>query len=302
VISFVTASILSVSQIFGCLLCGPILDAFGRKKTLILASVPFVVGWVVLCVVPQPAQLGLLLFGRVITGVASGMASIPAVVYIGEMATDRYRGMLVVWPSVGMSAGILLVYLLGWGLRDDWRLVSGITVALPLIVCVLVILYLKETPSWLLSKGREDEAEESFRWIREVNKHGKMPDEIRQEFENLLEVAKRRAMIQDGVLQISTISNIMDDKPTFARVKHESRFQKAWRQVVTLGSPDVWKPLVIHNFYFFFMQFGGIQVVSSYAVDIMESLGVSLDSYGAAALLGGVQLAGGVGASFAFSS
>ncbi|KDR19184.1 Sugar transporter ERD6-like 6, partial [Zootermopsis nevadensis] len=264
-----TASILSVSQIFGCLLCGPVLDAFGRKRTLIFTSLPFVVGWAVLCATPQPAQLGLLLLGRVITGVACGIASIPATVYVGEMASDRLRGMLVTWPSVFMSAGILLVYLLGWGLRDDWRLVSGIAIAFPLVASVLVTLYLKETPSWLLSRGRGDEAEESFRWIREVGSRGEMPEDIRQEFQDLLEAAKKKADIHDEIPQIST--------------------------------PDVWKPLVIHNFYFFFMQFGGIQVVSSYAVDIMESAGVSMDPYGAAALLGGVQLAGGVGASFAFS-
>lgn len=297
----VTASILSVSQIFGCLLCGPVLDAFGRKRTLIFTSLPFVVGWAVLCATPQPAQLGLLLLGRVITGVACGIASIPATVYVGEMASDRLRGMLVTWPSVFMSAGILLVYLLGWGLRDDWRLVSGIAIAFPLVASVLVTLYLKETPSWLLSRGRGDEAEESFRWIREVGSRGEMPEDIRQEFQDLLEAAKKKADIHDEIPQISTLSNIMDDKPTFSTKKRESRFQKAWRQAMTLGSPDVWKPLVIHNFYFFFMQFGGIQVVSSYAVDIMESAGVSMDPYGAAALLGGVQLAGGVGASFAFS-
>jgi MFS family permease len=300
-VCFVAASILSVSQIFGCLACGPILDAFGRKRTLMFTSVPFAVGWAVLCAVPYPAHLGLLLLGRVITGVAAGIASIPATVYIGEIATDRFRGMLVAWPSVGMSVGILLVYLLGWGLRDDWRLVSGIIVALQVLVPVLVFFCLKESPSWLLSKGREDEAEQSFRWIREVGKHDQIPDEIRQEFEDLHDHAKRKAKIHKEVPRISTIENIMDDNPTFANVKQETRFQKVWRQVASLGKPDVWKPLVIHNLYFFFMQFGGIQVVSTYAVDIMESSGVSIDSYVAAVLLGGVQLAGGVGASCAFS-
>lgn len=298
-IYFVTASILSISQIFGALLCGPLLDAFGRKRTLILTSVPFVIGWLVLCFVPQPAPIGLLLFGRIITGLACGMASIPAAVYIGEMASNRYRGMLVTWPSLGMSTGILVVYLLGWEFREDWRLVSGIAAALPLLLPVLVIFYLKETASWLLLKGRQDEAEKSFRWIRQIEKNGEMPDEIRREFEDLLEDAKRKAKVQ--VPHLSTISNIMDEKPTFASEERQSIYQKAWRRVLTLRSPEVWKPLVIHNFYFFFMQFGGIQVVSSYAVDVMDSANASMDPYPAAVLLGSVQLAAGIGASFAFS-
>jgi MFS family permease len=226
------------------------------------------------------------------------MASFPANVYIGEMATNRHRGMFGSWPSIGMSTGILLIYVLGWGIQDDWRLVSGITIALPVLSSALAFLYLKETPSWLLSKGREREAEESFRWIREVDEGESMPDEIREEFEELVNNAKRRAKKQSEAPQISTISNIMADKLTFASVKHESRFRKIWRQVASLGSPEVWKPLVIHNFYFFFMQFGGIQVVAAYAVDIMDSAGVSMDSYGATALLGSVQLLGGISASF----
>jgi MFS family permease len=250
---------------------------------------------------PQPLELGLLFFGRVMTGVASGMASIPAAVYIGEMATNRYRGMLVTWPSLGMSVGILLVYLLGWAIQDDWRLVSGITIAVPLLASALAFFCLKESPFWLLTKGREKDANESFRWIRGVSEDELMAVEMRAEFEEMVQNAKRRAKKQDEDPQISTITNIMNDNPTLSSGKRQSRFQKAWRHICSLGSPDAWKPLVIHNLYFFFMQFGGIQVVAAYAVDIMKSAGVTMDSYGATVLLGGVQMLGGVGASFAFS-
>lgn len=266
-----------------------------------MTSVPFIIGWVILCTVPQPLNVALLFTGRVITGVACGMASAPATVYVGEMATNEHRGMLVTWPSVGLSGGILLVYLLGWGIRDDWRLVSGITIALPVLASVLAFFYLKETPSWLLSQGCTEEAEESFRWIREVPKNEAMPDHVREEFEELVRNSKTRRSTQGESPQISTISNIIDGKPTFSNVKHVSRFQKVWRRIASLTNPEAWKPLVIHNIYFFFMQFGGIQVVAAYAVDIMKSAGVSLDSYGAAGLLGAVQFLAGIGASFAFS-
>jgi MFS family permease len=235
------------------------------------------------------------------TGVASGMASIPATVYIGEMATNRYRGMLVTWPSLGMSAGILLIYLLGWAIQDDWRLVSGITIAPPLLAAVLAFFCLKETPFWLLTKGRVQEADSSFRWIRGVRGDESMPDGTQKEFEEMVQNADRRAKKQREDPQISTVTNIMSDRPTLSSGKRQSALQKAWLHVTSLGSPDAWKPLVIHNLYFFFMQFGGIQVVATYAVDIMESAGVTMDSYDATVLLGGVQMLGGVGASYAFT-
>jgi MFS family permease len=297
----VAASVMSVSQIAGCLLCGVVLDEFGRRKTLILISVPFVIGWVIQCAVPQPLNVALLFIGRVITGVACGLACAPASVYIGETATQKYRGMLVTWPSVGVSGGILLVYLLGWGIQDDWRLVAGITIALPVIASLLALFYLKETPCWLLSQGRLQEAEVSFRWMREVSKNEAMPDKVREEFEELVYSYKRRTSTQGEDPHISTISNAIEGKPTLNNVKHESRFRKAWQRIASLKNPEVWKPLVINNFCFFFMQFGGIQVVAAYAVDIMQSAGVSMDPYVAAVLLGGVHFLSGMGASFANS-
>jgi len=295
------ASVLSISQIAGCLLSGVVLDEFGRRKAIILLSVPFVIGLAIQCAVPQPLNVALLFIGRVITGVACGASSAPATVYIGETATKEYRGMLVTWPSVGVSGGILLVYLLGWGIQDNWRLVAGITIALPVIASLLALFYLKETPSWLLSQGRVQEAEESFRWIREVSQNEAMPDEIREEFEEMVCSYKRKTSTEGEDPHISTISNAIDGKPTVKNVKHESRFRKAWRRIASLKKPEAWKPLVINNFCFFFMQFGGVQVVAAYAVDIMESAGVSMDAYVAAVLLGGVHLLSGMGASFAFS-
>lgn len=290
-----------MSQIAGNLLSGAVLDAIGRKKSLILISAPFIIGWAILCAVPQPLNVPLLFIGRALTGVAAGLASAPSAVYVGEMATKEYRGMLVTWPSLGVSGGILLVYLLGWGIQDDWRLVAGITIALPVTASLLALFYLKETPSWLLSQGRLQEAEESFRWIREVSQNEAMPDKVREEFEELVSSCRRRTSTRGEDSHVSTISNIIDSKTTLSNVKHESRFRKVWGRVASLKDPEAWKPLVIHNLYFFFMQFGGVQVVAAYAVDIMRSAGVSMDLYGATVLLGGIQFLAGIGASFAFS-
>jgi hypothetical protein len=145
------------------------------------------------------------------------------------------------------------------------------------------------------------EAEESFRWIREVSQNEAMPDAIREEFEELACSYKRRTSTQGEDPRVSTISNVIDGKPTLNNIKHESRFRKLWRRIASLKNPEAWKPLVINNLCFFFMQFGGIQVVAAYAVDIMESAGVSMDAYVAAVLLGGVHFLSGMGASFAFS-
>jgi hypothetical protein len=91
------------------------------------------------------------------------------------------------------------------------------------------------------------EAEESFRWIREVSQNEAMPDKVREEFEELVYSCKRRTSTQGEDSHISTISNIVDGKTTLSNVKHESLFRKVCRRIASLKDPEAWKPLVIHN-------------------------------------------------------
>jgi hypothetical protein len=82
------------------------------------------------------------------------MASIPACVYIAEMADRSLRGMLVTWPSIGISVGILVVYTLGAFFKDNWRLVAAISGGFPVFTAVTTLVLLPESPLWALSKGR----------------------------------------------------------------------------------------------------------------------------------------------------
>nr|CAD7609577.1 unnamed protein product [Timema genevievae] len=53
-----------------------------------------------------------------------GLASVPAAVYLAEISEHSIRGMLVTFPSVAISLGILIVYVLGMFFNDNWRLVA----------------------------------------------------------------------------------------------------------------------------------------------------------------------------------
>lgn len=60
-------------------------------------------------------------------GLATGMGSAPATIYSAEMSSDSLRGMFVTWTSISISLGILFVYILGYWLKDDWKLLAGIS-------------------------------------------------------------------------------------------------------------------------------------------------------------------------------
>ncbi|PSN45094.1 hypothetical protein C0J52_05095 [Blattella germanica] len=160
------ASIASIATPIGCLLCGPLLDHFGRRMALLALNVPFLLGWITLALTPVPVVTPLLYLGRILTGLGTGMASIPACVYIAEVSDQRLRGMLVTWPSIGISVGILIVYVLGAILPDSWRLVAAICGTLPLVVGLATFALLRESPLWLARKGRDKEAEISLAWLK----------------------------------------------------------------------------------------------------------------------------------------
>ncbi|KDR07364.1 Solute carrier family 2, facilitated glucose transporter member 8 [Zootermopsis nevadensis] len=148
------ASVASIATPFGCLLCGPLLDHFGRRIALLALNVPFVLGWFTLALTPSPTSTPLLYLGRILTGIGTGMASVPACVYIAEVTDHSLRGMLVTWPSIGISAGILVVYTLGAVLKDNWRLVAALAAAFPIFTAVSTLLLLRESPLWIVSEGR----------------------------------------------------------------------------------------------------------------------------------------------------
>lgn len=86
----------------GCLLMSPLLDGLGRRRTMMVVNVPAVVGWLLIAVAShsQPWFLYQVYAGRVLTGIAAGVVSTPAVVYIGEVLNKTWRDVMVTWPSL----------------------------------------------------------------------------------------------------------------------------------------------------------------------------------------------------------
>jgi hypothetical protein len=224
--------------------------------------------------------------------------SIPATIYIAEMATRHTRCLLVTWPSLAVSVGILAVYALGLVIQD-WRTIAAISTFVPVITALSILVCIKESPIWLLAQGRDEEAKESFEWIRHVNCKV-MPKEVRIEFETFMENSKK---LKRSVRTVSPGcgDGSREDLPLCQRTGTtygipevavtEGRRKNICSTVLsTLRRSDVWKPLVILNCYFFFMQFSGILVLIAYAVNIMISEGVALEPYLATLLLGVVKL------------
>jgi sugar porter (SP) family MFS transporter len=158
-------SLLLVGAVIGALAAGKVADRIGRKPTILITAVVFVLG--VLLAAFSPAYWTLIL-ARVVIGLGVGSASMTVPLYIGEVAPPRIRGALVSFNQLAITAGILVSYLVDYGLAStaNWRLMFGLA-AIPAIILFIGALTQAESPHWLVRQGREDDARRVLGRIRD---------------------------------------------------------------------------------------------------------------------------------------
>jgi MFS transporter, SP family, galactose:H+ symporter len=145
-----------VGAVCGSTLSGRFTDVLGRKRAILITAAIFTVGSI-LCAVA--GSLLLLIVGRLAVGIAIGVASYTAPLYISEMAPANLRGALVTLNQLAITSGILLAYVVDavFAPSDGWRFMFAFG-AIPAIVLGLGIAVLPESPRWLLLHRRKEEA------------------------------------------------------------------------------------------------------------------------------------------------
>nr|VDC84288.1 unnamed protein product [Brassica rapa] len=151
----VLTGILNLCALVGSLLAGRTSDIIGRRYTIVLASILFMLGSILMGWGPS---YPVLLTGRCIAGLGVGFALMVAPVYSAEIATASHRGLLASLPHLCISIGILIGYLVNYffsklPMHIGWRLMLGIA-AIPSLVLAFGILKMPESPRWLILQGR----------------------------------------------------------------------------------------------------------------------------------------------------
>ena len=143
-----------------CAVIGVLINYFGRKLTMLIMTIPFVIGW---CLLIFAVSIEMLYVGRVLLGLSAGSYFIVAPMYIGEIAQKDIRGSLSSLFQLNITIGILLVYALGYGLTVfTFSIVCGI---IP-IVFVCAFVFMPESPLFLVTKNRTEGAIKSLKWLR----------------------------------------------------------------------------------------------------------------------------------------
>ncbi|KAM5329289.1 solute carrier family 2, facilitated glucose transporter member 6 isoform 2-T2 [Glossophaga mutica] len=135
-------------------------DLLGRKLSIMFSAVPSVAGYALMA---GARGLWMLLLGRLLTGFAGGLTAACIPVYVSEIAPPGVRGALGATPQLMAVFGSLSLYALGLLLPWRWLAVAGEG---PVVVMVLLLSFMPNSPRFLLSRGRDAEALQALAWLR----------------------------------------------------------------------------------------------------------------------------------------
>jgi sugar porter (SP) family MFS transporter len=158
----VIAAAILLGAVIGALSCSYLSERRGRKGTLVMLAVIFVVGSLWCAFAPDPVWLSL---GRLVLGFAVGGATQTAPMYVAEMAPPAFRGRLVLCFQIAIGVGIVIATIVGASEAIDWRISIG-AAAVPAATMFLLMLRLPESPRWLVKKDDRDAARAVLERVR----------------------------------------------------------------------------------------------------------------------------------------
>ncbi|GJN39412.1 hypothetical protein PR202_gb28529 [Eleusine coracana subsp. coracana] len=146
---------------------GPVADMVGRRPMLMASSLLYFVGGLIMSWSPN---VSVLLIARLVDGFGVGLAVTLVPVYISETAPPEIRGLLNTLPqftgSLGMFASYCMIFVMTLSPNPMWRSMLGSLSVPSLVYMALTVLYLPESPRWLVSKGRMKEARAVLEMLR----------------------------------------------------------------------------------------------------------------------------------------
>ena len=159
----VVSSVL-IGAVIGAATNGVLADIFGRKKIIMATAIIFILGSILCGFAPN---VYVLIISRIFVGLAVGIVNFVIPLYLSEIAPKAVRGTLVSLYQWAITAGILFSYAINSAFANSvfswrWMLLAGV---LPGLVLLIGMSFMSDTPRWLISKNKDEEAKKVLRKI-----------------------------------------------------------------------------------------------------------------------------------------
>lgn len=153
-----------IGAVIGAATNGVLADVFGRKKIIMATAVIFIIGSILCAFAPN---IYVLIASRIFVGFAVGIVNFVVPLYLSEISPKHLRGTLVSLYQWAITAGILFSYFINAAFAEAvynwrWMLFAGVV---PGLILFIGMCFMHDTPRWLISKKREDEARMVFKKI-----------------------------------------------------------------------------------------------------------------------------------------
>jgi len=180
-------------------------------------------------------------------GVGGGVAFTNPELYAAEITPPKQRALTCAFPEICVNVGILLGYIVGFALGDNWRAMMGIGAGLPALVLLLQLAVLPESPRWLVKRGRTPEAA--------------------------------------AILDAACLASPSDRDTILAEIAHSIEIEKAavqgthpWRQVLCATSRWIRRAMLVGWGIAVFQQLTGTEGLVYFTPTIFQTLGVTSDA------------------------
>ncbi|XP_011565451.3 facilitated trehalose transporter Tret1 [Plutella xylostella] len=233
------ASMVGPSLVIGNFLSGPIMSRFGRKKAMYCVILPAMIGWFITILATTREEL---FVGKILQGISFGMVLPLRSCMLGEYLTPANRGPFMSTISLGQAAGITTAHIIGSFI--SWQM-TGLVISFFFFISLIITIYSPESPSYLASKGRYDEAREAFRWLR--------GDGEEQELNNLIKLC---LLAEKNKIELE----ILRRRGVMIRVAE------------AIKKPEFFKPIILMTHAFFLGQFSGAMALANYPTKVIGGL------------------------------
>ncbi|PNF25221.1 hypothetical protein B7P43_G13877 [Cryptotermes secundus] len=241
------ASLSLLGAFFGGML-GGLAMRFGRKRVLLITSLPFSASWLLTVFASSVEMMFATAF---VGGFCCAIVLVVTQVYISEISVPDIRGCLSAVLKIVGQIGMLISFAVGAYL--DWRQLAMVVAIAP-IMLFATVLYIPETPSYLVLVGRDEEAARSLQWLRGPE----------------IDVGQEIATIRTNIIT-------------------SRQYHDGCRSTFKAITSRLLRPVLTTCGLMFFQRFSGATAFNFYAVSIFRQTGC-MNPHGGAVAVGFVQL------------